>query len=145
MTDAVAWARQKFETVAFLKFLGARLDHLEADHCRLSLPLREELMQAYGYMHGGVIAALADSAVAFAIYAATSPHCQLLTVDMNIHYLSVVKDLALADARILRRGNTLAVGEVKISDGAGNQCARAMVTYILRAAKSTAAKREAEC
>ena len=133
MSDAVAWARQKFETVAFLKFLGARLDHLEADHCRLSLPLREELMQAYGYMHGGVIAALADSAVAFAIYAATSPDYLLLTVSMDAHYLSTVKDLAIADARIVRRGNTLAVGEVEITDGRGIQCARATVTYIIRA------------
>jgi uncharacterized protein (TIGR00369 family) len=136
MSDAVDAARQKFGTVGFLSYLGVKLDHLESDRCRLTLPLRAQLMQAYGYMHGGVIAALADTAVAFAIYAATSPDCQLLTVGMDVHYLSTVRDLAVADARIVRRGNTLAVGEVEITDGKGNQCARATVTYILRPAKS---------
>ncbi len=50
----------------FSALLGARLDAWEGGTARLSLAIRSNHLQQNGFVHGGVLAYLADNAMAFA-------------------------------------------------------------------------------
>jgi acyl-CoA thioesterase len=51
---------------AFTRWLGASIISLEPGKCTLEMSVRPEMLNGFGLCHGGVIYALADSALAFA-------------------------------------------------------------------------------
>lgn len=50
----------------FNAFLGVSLDHIAEGEIDLSVCVREELTQHHGFVHGGVVGAIADTACAWA-------------------------------------------------------------------------------
>src|SRR5262245_6663978 len=82
-----------FQSFAFNQLLGMELVHVEPGKARLSIGWRADLCQPAGIMHGGVIASLADTAIAHAILL-TAPHLEVRTeggrmvsVDLRLKYL----------------------------------------------------------
>ena len=55
------------DEIPFAKLLGIEADSVEPGHAVLSMKIREDLLRNGGIAHGGAIAALIDSAMAFAI------------------------------------------------------------------------------
>ena len=51
---------------AFSRWLGVELVSLEAQDCTLRMTVRDDMVNGFGVSHGGVVFALADSAMAFA-------------------------------------------------------------------------------
>ena len=84
--------REKFETNHFPKLLGIELDEIQPGRARLSVDVRKELLQLQGVMHGGAIASLIDTAVAFAIVGASEPEDRFTTVEMKVNYLSAIRE-----------------------------------------------------
>ena len=66
-TEQLRLIREKFETNPFPRSLGIDLDSIEPGRARLSLEVKQQHLQLAGNMHGGAIATLVDTAVAFAI------------------------------------------------------------------------------
>jgi len=60
--------RQKLAANPFIKFVGITAPQLGKGYARFLLPFKPELANTIGLMQGGVIAALADEAVAYALY-----------------------------------------------------------------------------
>ncbi len=88
LTDA---QRKRIEealgTVPFAKLLGIKLGAIEPGDATLTLQIRDEFRQNAGVVHGGVTAALIDSATAFAIVPLLKPDERTTTVDLTISYL----------------------------------------------------------
>jgi acyl-CoA thioesterase len=51
---------------AFTKWLGIKVDEVDAGYCKLHFIIRPEMLNGFGTLHGGVSFAAADSALAFA-------------------------------------------------------------------------------
>ena len=118
-------------TVPFAILLGIKLDSVEAGRATLSLPIREDFKQNNGVVHGGVIAALIDSATAFAILPLLEPDERTTTVDLTISYLRpLVSGTMVATARVVREGHRLIVVSADLTDSTGNLAATALSTYI---------------
>jgi acyl-coenzyme A thioesterase PaaI-like protein len=66
MTDLLDRARGALHAQPFSMLLGAELMHTGTSELTLSLPIRDELRQQHGFVHGGVISYLADNALTFA-------------------------------------------------------------------------------
>jgi len=70
MTDADALARACAEAMwaddRASRALGMTLDFVRPGHARMSMIVREAMVNGHGICHGGFIFALADSAMAFA-------------------------------------------------------------------------------
>ena len=49
-----------------VRAFGIRIDHVAPGHARLSMPVREDMLNGHGLCHGGMIFTLADSAFAYA-------------------------------------------------------------------------------
>jgi uncharacterized protein (TIGR00369 family) len=123
--------REKFEINHFPRHLGIEIDLVEPGHARLSVEVRQELLQLQGVMHGGAIASLIDTAVAFAIVGASEPEDRFTTVEMKVNYLSAIREgRVTADARLIRDGRRIIVADCDVYDAQGRLAAKGLLTYI---------------
>ena len=97
--------RGALETVPFAKLIGLELDTIEPGLAIMSLRIRDDLMQNSRVVHGGAIASLIDTAMAFAIIPLLAEGERTTTVDLTINYLRpLTSGRAIATARVLRAG-----------------------------------------
>ena len=123
--------REKFETNHFPRLLGIEIDSIEPSRARLSVEVRQELLQLQGVMHGGAIASLIDTAVAFAIISVSEPQDRFTTVEMKVNYLSAIREgRVVADARLIRDGRRIIVADCDVFDSNGRLAAKGLLTYI---------------
>ena len=114
----------------FPGFVGLVLEEVRTDYARMRLPYRRELDQPQGVVHGGAIATLVDTVVVPAIGSAYDERRALLTIGMTIQYLeAIVREDAVAEAWIEKRGRSTAFCRVEVYTGSGVLAATASVTY----------------
>lgn len=101
----------------FWSWMGFRIDEEAAQRgqARVCVPVRPELLQHQGLVHGGVTSALIDSAGAWAF--ALSHQEPLRTINLAVQYLDPVvpetPELA-AEARIVRAGRRIVIAAVSV-------------------------------
>ena len=66
MSHLLEFGRRILEAQPFSNLLGAELTALEEGHAEITLEVRDDLKQQHGFVHGGVIAYLADNCLTFA-------------------------------------------------------------------------------
>jgi uncharacterized protein (TIGR00369 family) len=119
------------DDVPFAKLLGIELESQEPGVAVLSMKLRDELKRNGGIAHGGAVAALIDSAMAFAIMPLLAENEHSMTVDLTIHYLRPVSEgSARATARVVRAGKRVITVSAELFDGNEKLAATAISTYL---------------
>lgn len=119
------------EAVPYAQLLGIQLEKLAPGEATLTLPVRRELSQNHGVVHGGATASLIDSATAFAILTLLEPEERVTTVDLTISYLRPAREGHMrATARVLRQGRRLLTVSAEVTDTGGTLLATALSTYI---------------
>ena len=125
-------ARAHVNQIPIYGTLGMEVVTLEPGHSKLKLPFRHELTQPMGIMHGGAIAAIADSAVAVALIQMVPADTRFTTIELKINYLRPVSEGTLwAEGTILHAGRRTALGEVNLTNDAGKLVGKALATYML--------------
>jgi uncharacterized protein (TIGR00369 family) len=124
-----------FMDEAFPQMRGAdRATVLEAVgpmHARVRLSYSSAYLRPGGTISGPAMMGLVDHAFYIALLAHIGPVALAVTTNLNINFLKKPgqRDL-IADARILKLGQRLAVGDVTLrSDGDDEPVAHATVTY----------------
>ena len=119
------------DDVPFAKLLGIEVDVLEPGHAVLSMKMRDDLMRNGGIAHGGAVATLIDSAMAFAIIQLLGENEQTVTVDLTIHYLRPLSEgTARASARVVRAGKRVITVSAELLDHNDKLSATAISTYL---------------
>jgi uncharacterized protein (TIGR00369 family) len=119
------------ETVPYAHLLGIELDDISEGVATLRLDVRKELKQNHGVVHGGAIASLIDTAMAFAIITLLEPREKVTTVDLTVSYLRpLTKGRITARARVVRSGRRLIVVSADVFDDDGILASTALSTYI---------------
>ena len=97
---------------------------------QLGVWLREAHCNSRGLLHGGVIAALADSAMGLSCVASQQAARSALTVSLNVDYLATAKigQWLLIDPRVVKTGSTLGFVDALIAAD-GETIARATATF----------------
>jgi uncharacterized protein (TIGR00369 family) len=86
--------------------------------------------QLNGVVHGGILAAMADTAGAIAAYTTVPKGTALATIELKINYLEAVPGGRIrAEARVLRTGRNFVVTECAIFDQKGALAAKALLTF----------------
>ena len=134
MSELTEAQRQRVEraldTVPFAKLLGIQLESVVAGQAVLVMPIREEHKQNNAIVHGGAIASLIDSAMAFAIIPLLAENERTTTVDLTIHYLRPLSEgVAKATARVVRAGRRIVVVSADVLDHQERLAATAVSTY----------------
>jgi uncharacterized protein (TIGR00369 family) len=119
------------DDVPFAKLLGIEVDSLEPGNAVLSMKMRDDLMRNGGIAHGGAVATLIDSAMAFAIIQLLGENEHTVTVDLTIHYLRPLSaGTARASARVVRAGKRVITVSAELFDQNDKLSATAISTYL---------------
>jgi uncharacterized protein (TIGR00369 family) len=113
------------------RLFGFTLTAAEPGRAILKMRVRDRHLQIHGVVHGGVLAALADTAGALSCFLALPRRTRLATIEMKINYLEPVAAGALwAEGRLLRKGRNFCVAECDLREGA-RLVAKALLTFAI--------------
>jgi acyl-coenzyme A thioesterase PaaI-like protein len=79
--DYVARVRASFDRQRVMAWIGATLTRLAPGQCEITLPHKPELTQQHGYVHGGIIGTIGDTAAGYAGYTLMPHDASVLTVE----------------------------------------------------------------
>jgi uncharacterized protein (TIGR00369 family) len=131
MKDLLEWGKQILADQPFSVLVGTELSVFSEGHAELRLPIRQELLQQHGFVHGGVLAYLADNALT---YAGGSVLMPVITSEFKINYVRPARgELLVARANVIAAGRTQAVCRCDIfviKDGQETLCATAQGTIV---------------
>jgi len=99
----------------FTEWMGLQVDEVGAGYCRLHYTVREDMLNGFAVIHGGVLFAAADSAFAFAC----NSHGRLtLALDASITFTRAAKagDTLTVTAKELYCGNRTGLYEVRTTN-----------------------------
>ncbi len=118
--------------VPFWSLLGIKLVEIRKGWAQIKLPFSKKLDNALGIAHGGAVFALADSAVAMALLGLLDRGESPSTIEMKINYLKPFSSgEIIAEAVIIHRGATTALGEVEVRDENNQLIAKGLATYMI--------------
>jgi uncharacterized protein (TIGR00369 family) len=116
----------------FGALLGVRPEEVSDAEVRLRLPFRADLTTVGDTVHGGAVASLVDVAATAAVWAGAdlARARRGTTVGFTVNFLAAAEGQdVIATARVIRRGGTLCVCDVRVDGADGTAVARALVTY----------------
>ena len=128
-TDIVTELKAKEKTEPIASFLKMRLLDLSPGYARVALQLIPEHRNFNGLTFGGIIAAVADQAFAYACNAASYPS---IASQFNIHFISGPgeNDELIAEGRVVRSGRRVGLTELTVTNQDGKLIAKATGTSI---------------
>ncbi len=110
-----------------MTLIGATMQVIEAGYTEIHLPYKPEVTQQHGYIHGGVVGMIADSAAGYAANTLTSADTGVLTVEYKMNLLAPADgQLLIAEGSVVRYGRTLIVTKAEVfavKDGKKTLCA----------------------
>jgi uncharacterized protein (TIGR00369 family) len=129
---AAAELKRRLRTTNTAKQFGFVLAEAEPGRVILRMRVDKRHMQVHGVVHGGVLAALADTAGGLASYMACPRGTRVATIEMKINYLeSVEGGIVEAEARVIRRGRHIAVVDCDVRDDHRRLVGKALMTFFV--------------
>lgn len=102
--------RASFARQGAMQLMGARLGRIGPGLVAIVLPYREDLTQQNGYIHAGIITAVADSACGYAAYTLMPAGSEVLSVEFKVNLLRPAEgEEFVAEAKVVKAGRTLTV------------------------------------
>src|SRR6202158_2083649 len=128
-------ARASFDRQGAMRLIGARLGRFGPGYCCVELPYRDDLTQQHGYIHAGIISAIADSAGGYAGFTLFPDDSSVLTVEYKLNLLApAAGERFVAEAEVVKAGRTLAITRGEVYAEAGGKralCALMQQTLIV--------------
>ncbi len=119
--------RASFSRQQAMTLIGARMPVIEAGYTEIHLPHKAEITQQHGFIHGGVVGMIADSAAGYAASTLTGHETGVLTVEYKLNLVAPAEgQLLIAEGSVVRYGRTLIVTRAEvfaINHGKKNLCA----------------------
>ena len=134
-----ARVRSSFARQGAMRLLGARLLALKPGFCAIELPYRDDLTQQHGYIHAGMVSAIADSAGGYAGFSLFPADATVLTVEYKLNLIApAAGERLIAEAQVVKPGRTLAITRGEVYGLAGDKrtlCAIMQQTLIVLSGK----------
>lgn len=120
---------------AFFEGCGLSIDRVRYGECRVRRDYSDKSIRPGGTISGPTMMELADFAMYVAVFSAYGPVPLAVTTNLSINFLrKPAKSGLIADARLMKIGKRLAVGEVMIfSEGVSEPVAHVTSTYSIPA------------
>jgi uncharacterized protein (TIGR00369 family) len=95
--------------------LGATLESVTPGAVVIGVPVAGHIAQQHGFVHGGAVAAIADSAAGYAALSLMPEGAGVLTVEFKINFLAPAAGERLeARGRVIKPGRTLTLAEAEV-------------------------------
>jgi acyl-CoA thioesterase len=106
----------------FSQWLGIQVLEVKEGYSQLQMTLRNEMVNGFGVIHGGITFSLADSAFAFAC---NNRNNLSMALDVSISFTKVAKpgDVLIAEAKEVHNGRSTGLYLVTVTNQKGEQVA----------------------
>ena len=117
----------------FAALIGMKVTHVSPDKVVAELPVRDELNNRFGALHGGAVMALADNLGGTATLANLPQGARTATIESKTNFFAGIPlgDTARAECTALHRGRSTMVWQTKITRSDGRLCALVTQTQIV--------------
>ena len=113
--DYAARVHASFALQHAMELIGARLMVVEPGFTEIHLPLKPEITQQHGYIHGGVVGMIADSAAGYAANTLTAADASVLTVEYKMNLVAPADGQHLvARGEVIKPGRTLIITRAEV-------------------------------
>ncbi len=111
----VARVRNSFGLQRAMALIGAELAVVEPGFAEIHLPLKPEITQQHGFIHGGVVGMIADSAAGYAANTLTPADTSVLTVEYKLNLVAPADGQRLvARGEVIKPGRTLIITRAEV-------------------------------
>jgi uncharacterized protein (TIGR00369 family) len=119
------------ESLPFAVMMGAQVEELAEGRATFRLPYHDDWLRPGGTISGPMLMGLADLAMYAVVLSAVGRVELAVTTNLNINFLRKPAAVdVIAEARMLKLGKRLAVGEVELfSEGDPDMVAHVTATY----------------
>ena len=119
----------------YFRMMGIEVDSLGEGTARLSMRVRPDMLNGVGWMQGGIFTAMADEAMALALYTVISPGERIATISETTSFLKGAREGAtlVATGRVVRKGRRVAFteSEVRMDSDEGEILARCAAAFAI--------------
>jgi uncharacterized protein (TIGR00369 family) len=127
-----ARCRASFARQKAMALIGARMASIEPGRCEIELDWRADLTQQKGFLHGGIVGMIADTACGYAAYSLMPATSSLVTVEYKINMLAPGRGKRfVARAEVLKAGRSLTVTRGEVLTDGGMLCAVMQQTLMM--------------
>lgn len=134
--DFEARVRASFARQKVMQLIGANLTKVSPGEVEIELPFRADLTQQHGFLHGGIVTAIVDTACGYAAMTLMPGDATVLTVEYKVNFISpATGKLMIARGHVTKPGRTVTVcaGDVfALSDGKEKLVATMLGTMMTR-------------
>lgn len=128
--------RARAATLSFFRLIGLEVVDMQPGRSVLTIRHRDDLAQPVGILHGGVVATLVDSGIAYAVLASNEirPLVEtggsVVAIDLRIKYFRPVAGGRLTCvSTVTRMGRKIIHGESIVTNDQGKEVARGDAIY----------------
>ena len=100
----------------------------------LRMEVRRDMHNGAGWLQGGIFTALADEAIALALYTTLAPGEGIATISESTSFFRGVREgVVMAEGRVIRKGRRVAFaeGEVYAGNDAGERFSRTLASFAI--------------
>lgn len=107
--------RASFGLQQAMTLIGAELAVVEPGCTEIHLPYSAAITQQHGFIHGGIVGMIADSAAGYAASTLTVADASVLTVEYKINLLAPAEgERLIARGEVVRPGRTLIITRAEV-------------------------------
>jgi uncharacterized protein (TIGR00369 family) len=100
------------EANPFFCLMGIDVVSVEEGNAVLRMEVRPDMWNGAGWLQGGMFTALADEAMALALYPMLSPHEGIATISESTSFIKGVKTgVLIAQGRVIKKGHRVVFAE----------------------------------
>ena len=114
--------RDSFGRQTLMATCGATVASVGRGAVAIRMPRAPGILQQHGFVHGGAITAIADSAAGYAALTLMPAGVAVLAVEFKINLLAPARQAwFLAEGRVIRPGRTLTVSQAEVYGEEGEE------------------------
>ena len=107
--------RASFALQQAMSLIGAEMALVEPGYVEIHLPHKAEITQQHGFIHGGVVGMIADSAAGYAANTLTPADASVLTVEYKMNLVAPADGQHLvARGEVIKPGRTLIITRAEV-------------------------------
>jgi len=118
----------------FFVMMGIDVNSLGEGVAQLSMQVQPGMLNGVGWMQGGIFTAMADEAMALALYTVLPPGDRIATISETTSFLKGAREgLLVAIGRVVRKGRRVAFseGEIRKENTEGEILARCAAAFAI--------------
>ncbi len=117
-------------------WLGFTLEAIDKGEATISLPVKKEMTNPYGHIHGGMMSLVIDEVIGWAVVSLEAEN-HYTSLNLNVDFLYAIREgeRLIATARVVRAGKKIIHAECEVKNEAGVLLAKAASNLVVTSMK----------